>query len=124
MKLSFEARSTFADADDEVVSCSFEGPKGMELGLMNEDAELVRMSWGDGHDGADEDIIRLASVELWPDRVLITFDASRGQSTFPYDSAEIRYPDQDDRFLDFLDVFSRLLAADPSRLILHRPDAP
>ena len=88
---------------------------------MNEDAALVRMSWGDGSDGADEDTIRLARVELWPDRVLITFDASQGESTFPYESADIRYPDQDDRFLDFLDVFSRLLAADPSRLIVHHP---
>ena len=74
MKLAFDARSTFADADDEVISCSFEGPRGLELGLMNEDAALVRMSWGDGSDGADEDTIRLARVELWPDRVLIRYE--------------------------------------------------
>jgi hypothetical protein len=125
MRLAFFARSTTAEANDEVASCGFDGERGKAFGIMSENGALVRIAWFDGQEGEDEGIVGLTFVELWSGRISLSFDRASGSVTrIPYEGVDITYEDVDDRSTDLADVFSRLLAAQPERVRIHREPPP
>lgn len=118
MRLAFHAHSTSADANEDVASFVFEGPGGRSFGLMNEDGLRVRMGWHDGMQGEDEAVVGVAEVRLARGRLSVDFDRQMDacHTNIPYEGVDITYDDLDDRSLDLVDVFQRLLSSCPGRI--------